>query len=180
MLELKDATLTVAGHQLFEKLSLMALDGQLTCITGPAGCGKTALVRAMLGFLPLDEGLVSIDGELLTPLSAPAFRGMMAYLPQQREVMLQSVTTDLEGPETVWSPHGYRPYQPTLIDEHLDLPAVASRSIIIADDPDLSQLNMLKSLTAGKHTVVVATQREEYLNISEKIITLGNNDTLQS
>jgi hypothetical protein len=67
-----------------------------------------------------------------------------------------------------------------VIDEHLDLPAVASRSIIIADDPDLSQLNMLKSLTAGKHTVVVATQREEYLNISEKIITLGNNDTLQS
>jgi ABC-type cobalamin/Fe3+-siderophores transport system ATPase subunit len=61
----------------------MAQDGQMTCITGGAGSGKTALVEVMLGLLPLDEGMVSVDGELLTPLSAPTFRRMMAYVPQQ-------------------------------------------------------------------------------------------------
>ena len=82
MLELKDATLTIGGRQLFGNLSFMAQDGLITCITGPAGSGKTLLLQALLGLLALDEGLVRIDGELLTPLSAPTFRRMMAYVPQ--------------------------------------------------------------------------------------------------
>ena len=77
MVELKDATLTLGDRRLFENLSLMAQDGQLTCITGAEGTGKTAVIRVMLGFQPLDEGLVSVDGELLTPLSAPTFRKLM-------------------------------------------------------------------------------------------------------
>jgi hypothetical protein len=85
MLELKDASLNREGRTLFSRLSMMALDGQLTCVTGPAASGKTALVRVLLGFLPLDEGLVSINGELLTPLSARTFRRMMTYLPQDLE-----------------------------------------------------------------------------------------------
>ena len=86
MLELKDASLTLGGRELFRKLSLMALDGQITCITGKPGTGKTATLQAMLGFLLLDEGLVSIDGELLTPQSASTFRKLMAYVPQKEEV----------------------------------------------------------------------------------------------
>ena len=104
MLELKDVTLTLGERRLFEKLSLIAPSGQMTCITGPADCGKTALVQVMLGFLLPDEGLVSIDGELLTPLSAPAFRKMMAYLPQEREVTIEPVETDTTGLEAVWTP----------------------------------------------------------------------------
>ena len=79
MLELKDATLTLEGRELFRGLSLMALDGQLTCITGRAGVGKTAIIQVMLGFVLLDDGLVSIDGELLTPLSAPVFRKLRVW-----------------------------------------------------------------------------------------------------
>jgi len=177
MLELKDATLDVGGHELFRHLSFMALDRQLTCITGPAGSGKTMLVRVMLGLQALDEGLVSIDGELLTPLSAPAFRQLMAYVPQRREVTLVPTPIDLEGLETVWAPFGHRRYVPTVIDEHLDVPPMASKPIIIADDPDMTMLSMLKSLATGGHTVIVASEQEEYLNLSDKIITLGNHDS---
>ena len=56
MLELKDATLTIGGRQLFGNLSFMAQDGHITCITGPAGSGKTLLLQALLGLLALDEG----------------------------------------------------------------------------------------------------------------------------
>ena len=49
---------------------------------GSQGKGKTTLLRALMGFLPIDEGHISIDGELLTPLSAPYFRRQMAYVPQ--------------------------------------------------------------------------------------------------
>ena len=178
MLELKDATLSLGGRLLFQKLSLMALDGQLTCITGPAASGKTAMLRAMLGFIPLDEGLVSIDGELLTPLSAPTFRRLIAYMPQKQEVSLAPAQPYTEGLETVWSPFNSRLYRLTAIDEHLDVAPMASKPIVIADSPDTSLLSALKSLAAGGHTVIVATQLEEYINMSDKLITIGNHDTI--
>ena len=83
MLEVKDATITVGGQVLAVGLSFMARDGELTCITGPEGSGKTSLLRTLMGFLPVGSGYVSVDGELLTVKSSQAFRRMMAYLPQQ-------------------------------------------------------------------------------------------------
>jgi len=172
MLELKDVTLTLGERRLFEKLSLIAPSGQMTCLTGPADCGKTALVQVMLGFLLPDEGLVSIDGELLTPLSAPAFRKMMAYLPQEREVTIEPVETDTTGLEAVWTPLVSRRYQLTPIDEHLDVAPMASKPIIIADDPSPAMLSVLTSMAAGGHTVIVTSEREEYLNLADKVVKL--------
>ena len=173
MVELKDATLIVGGRRLFTNLSLMAQDGQLTCITGPADSGKTALVQVLLGFLLLDEGLVSVDGELLTPLSAPTFRRFMAYLPQKRAVTIVQPEIDLSGLETVWSPHNNRRYQLMPIDEHLVVPPIASKPIIIADDPEPSLFAVLKSLAVVGHTVVATSQSAEFLNLSDKLVTLG-------
>lgn len=177
MLELKDVTLTLGGRTLFERLSLMAQDNQMTCITGPAGSGKTALVMAMLGFLPLDEGLVSVDGELLTPLSAPTFRQLMAYVPQKRPVTISQPEVDTAGLETVWSPFNSRRAVLTAIDEHLEVAPMVSKPIIIVDDPEPSMVGMLKSLSCSNHTVVVTSQLKEFINLSDKVITLGNHDT---
>ena len=69
-----------------QRLSLTVTDGQMLCIAGQQGSGKTTLLRAVLGFLPLKEGHISIDGELLTPRSAPYFRRQMAYVPQHLSV----------------------------------------------------------------------------------------------
>ena len=54
----------------------------MACIQGTQGAGKTTLLRAVMGFIPIDGGHISIDGELLTPQSAPYFRKQMAYVPQ--------------------------------------------------------------------------------------------------
>lgn len=64
-------------------LSMTAGDGRLISISGQKGSGKTTLLRTLLGFLPVDGGHISIDGELLTPLSAPYFRRQTAYVPQR-------------------------------------------------------------------------------------------------
>ncbi len=78
MLELHNVTI---GQQI-RSLSMALSDGQLVNITGQKGSGKTTLLRALLGFIPVDGGHISIDGELLTPMSAPYFRRQMAYVPQ--------------------------------------------------------------------------------------------------
>lgn len=67
-------------------LSAMVGDGKVLSIMGSQGKGKTTLLRVLLGFVPVDEGFISIDGELLTLRSAPWFRKQMAYVPQLLEV----------------------------------------------------------------------------------------------
>ena len=79
IVELHNVTI---GQQI-RGLSMAAGDGKLVSISGQKGSGKTTLLRTMLGFLPVDGGHISIDGELLTPRSAPYFRKRMAYVPQQ-------------------------------------------------------------------------------------------------
>ena len=82
MLELHNVTI---GQQI-RSLSATVESGQLVGVSGPQGSGKTALLRAVLGFIPVDSGHISIDGELLTPRSAPWFRKQMAYVPQRLSV----------------------------------------------------------------------------------------------
>ena len=92
MLELHNVTI---GQQI-RGLSATVNEGNVLSIMGSQGKGKTTLLRALLGFLPIDEGHISVDGELLTPLSAPWFRKQMAYVPQYLEVPegYEDVSTD--------------------------------------------------------------------------------------
>lgn len=83
MLEVKNASVTLNGQLLFGGLSFAVDDGRTLCVTGPSGSGKTTLLRALMGFQPLAEGHISIDGELLTPSSAEEFRKIMSYIPQE-------------------------------------------------------------------------------------------------
>ena len=50
---------------------------------------------------------------------------------------------------------------------------MATKPIIIADDPAPSLLGVLRSMADGGHTVIIASRREEFINLSDKIITLG-------
>ena len=78
-------------QQLLGGLSFSAEDGQVVCITGDSGCGKTSLLRAILGFIPLQEGHISVDGELLTPAAAGEFRKYIAYVPQDLAMPMETV-----------------------------------------------------------------------------------------
>ncbi len=82
MLELKDIVLDSHREGLLQPFSLMAHEGDVSVIRGQQGCGKTWFMRLMMGFATAESGYVTIDGEVVSTLSAPFFRQRMAYLPQ--------------------------------------------------------------------------------------------------
>ena len=57
-----------------DRLSLSVFRQWITCIVGPNGSGKSTLMDLLSGMLPLDEGVVLIDGvglRVLKPYDAP-------------------------------------------------------------------------------------------------------------
>lgn len=104
MIEIKDATIKVGSHVVCNDLSFMARDGQLTCVHAQDTEALEALLHAFLGLQPLESGYVSVNGECVTPLSAPFFRRMMAYVPAKFEFGDTSVSAlfhllvDMEAP----------------------------------------------------------------------------------
>lgn len=193
MLEVKDATIRMGETALMSGLSFIAQDGQMTCITGPSGSGKTALIRTLMGFLPVGEGFVSVDGELLTIRSASAFRRMMVYLPQK----MQSLRHQLYEPEfSVGDDLEYGVWNAQLPDVKVEKMAEklsseeifslaektlregSDKPIVIADEPaamlspELAERMLLllqEQARAGK-TVVIASRRPNIIASAEKVI----------
>ncbi|MDR2141704.1 MAG: ABC transporter ATP-binding protein [Deltaproteobacteria bacterium] len=58
--------------------------GQVFCLLGPNGIGKTTLFKAILGLLPLKAGRASLDQSDLRTLSRPKRARLMGYVPQSQ------------------------------------------------------------------------------------------------
>ncbi|MBR5060991.1 MAG: ATP-binding cassette domain-containing protein [Prevotella sp.] len=96
MLEVKNGRAERERRILFSNLSFIAREGEAVCVSAPPGGGKTLLLRSFLGFHPLDDGYVSVDGELITPASVSFFRKQMSYLPQDVDMPFHTVADMLE------------------------------------------------------------------------------------
>ena len=172
MIEVKDATIAVGGKTLAEGLSFMAKDGQLTCITGEEGVGKTTLLRTLIGLLPVAQGFVSVDGELLTVDSAQAFRSLMIYLPQEMRLLAHRACQQ-EQPEPLAPQEIFRLVEKTL-NEGRD------RRIIIADEPaaflptdlTLRMLELLRLEAVGGKTVLIASRKPQMIEYADQVIEM--------
>lgn len=71
-----------AAQPALQDVSIEIPAGSLVAITGPVGCGKSALLRAVLGLYPLEKGEIYLDGKKLTDISSEERAGKMGYLPQ--------------------------------------------------------------------------------------------------
>ena len=93
VLEIHDAALALGGRSLWSGLELTVNPGEFVAVLGANGSGKTSLLRAILGQLPLDSGEIRIAGQ-------PVTRGNRAvgYIPQQR---IMPAGTALRGRDLV-------------------------------------------------------------------------------
>jgi len=97
MLNVQNIDLHYGASQALRGVNLNADLGQVTCVMGRNGVGKTSLMRAIVGQQKTSGGKVLWDGDDITHLSPHerARRGI-AYVPQGREIFpLMSVEENL-------------------------------------------------------------------------------------
>lgn len=71
-----DLTVRLGGNEILHNLSLTVAEREFICIIGTSGGGKTTLVRAIGGLLPIETGAVVLDG---TPVVDPIPRISMVF-----------------------------------------------------------------------------------------------------
>ena len=70
------------SRRVLEDISVTVESGEILCLLGPNGVGKTTLFKTMLGFLPLMDGTISIDGESTAHWSQRKKARVIGYVPQ--------------------------------------------------------------------------------------------------
>jgi urea transport system ATP-binding protein len=102
MLSTQGLTLHYGGSQILHGIDFAAKAGEVTCILGPNGVGKTSFLKAVAGTHPRSGGTVTLNGETLDKLRPQdmARRGL-SVVPQGR--MIFSLLTVRENLETAFA-----------------------------------------------------------------------------
>lgn len=69
MIEIKGLTRSFNGHKVLDNLNLTTNKGQTCVIIGRSGCGKSVLLKHIVGILKPDAGEIFIDGRDITKLN---------------------------------------------------------------------------------------------------------------
>ncbi len=119
------------GRNILDGISLKIRAGQYIAIVGKTGCGKSTLVRLLLGFEKPNKGAVYYDGKDITKLDLPSLRRKIGTVMQNGKLF----TGDIFSNIVISAPHL----------THADAWEAAS---IAGIDRDISDMPM------GMHTII--------------------------
>lgn len=136
MIEVKNLTLSAADRILCSGVTFELGKGEKAALSGSSGCGKSSLLRALVGLRGVDSGTIEVGGVELTLATQGAIRHRIAFLQQEPVMGAETVCDALLLPFTFKLNARHRP-TPEKIAEVLDR---VSLSGIVLDRP-ASQLS---------------------------------------
>lgn len=81
-LEVKSAVCGYGTKKAVENISLSVQSGEILCLLGPNGVGKTTFLKSILGFLELLDGEILLNGVSIHRLPKRRLAKVVGYVPQ--------------------------------------------------------------------------------------------------
>ncbi len=81
-LQIKNITIKFNDQIIIKDFSLTLKKGEKLILTGHSGCGKSTIIKAILGFIPISYGEIIINGIQLTEENCWELRQNFAYVCQ--------------------------------------------------------------------------------------------------
>jgi len=85
MIRINNATFSYGKENVFQNINLEINKGEIFCLFGPNGCGKTTLIQCILGILSLSSGSINLRGKDVHTLKPQQIAREAAYIPQMHE-----------------------------------------------------------------------------------------------
>ncbi|EKN6014842.1 urea ABC transporter ATP-binding subunit UrtE [Yersinia enterocolitica] len=87
MLKVNEFDQYYGGSHILRGLSFEAAIGEVTCLLGRNGVGKTTLLKCLMGLVPAKNGTITWEGKDISHQSPhQRVKGGIAYVPQGREI----------------------------------------------------------------------------------------------
>jgi len=110
---------------ILSEFSFSLLPGEKAALSGKSGSGKSSVLKALLGLLPISKGMIYFDGQALTPVVAQTIRSCTAYIGQEPILGADTVREVLLLPFQFKAHREHRPTDAALVEvlDRLQLPA---------------------------------------------------------
>lgn len=79
----------------FERLSFAVTTGEVLCLLGPNGTGKSTLIKCLDGLLQPQSGAVCLDGRPLNTLKPATIARAIGYVPQGQQSVFPFLVRDV-------------------------------------------------------------------------------------
>ena len=95
LLEIDKLSGGYGGEDIVKGVSCEAGEGEVLCLVGPNGCGKTTLFRLILGRIKASGGEVRIGGKLMRAMTEKDAAKAIAYIPQYHTPIFAYTVLDI-------------------------------------------------------------------------------------
>ena len=95
LLEIENVFGGYGNGDILKGISCSADYGDVLCLLGPNGCGKTTLFRMILGSLPVSNGKIKIAGKNISDFTTKTLANMIAYIPQYHSPVFAYTVLDM-------------------------------------------------------------------------------------
>lgn len=143
-IRMRHSTFSYGEKEIFHDLDLDLNEGDIFCLLGPNGCGKTTLLRCISGLFKLNAGSVLLDGRDVATMSETERARSLAFVFQEHNVHFPYTVSEIVQ-------MGRTP--------HLDFLAMPSRRDVEVADSALERVGISR-LRDQRYTEISGGERQ--------------------
>jgi iron complex transport system ATP-binding protein len=183
MLELKNLTIAYGDTIAVKDVSFSVNTGEILALIGPNGVGKTSLIRAVSGIIPIKSGSIQFQGHDLMSLSIGERAKVLSVVPQVRQMggaftVKQAVMMG-RTPHMSWAGHpGERDYRAVnLAIDQTNLKEFTDRQIASLSGGEQQRVLLARAL-AQSTPVMLLDEPTNHLDLQHQAILMDLVKTL--